>query len=45
MVGIVLTGSALILGLGGFGSWVVGVMFITGGVLMVTGIARLKLWT
>ena len=28
MVGVMLVGSALILGLGGFGSWVVAVMFI-----------------
>ena len=45
MVGIMLTSLALILGLGGLGSWVVAVMFVIGAVSMVTGIARLKLWT
>ena len=42
MVGVMLVGSALILGLGGFGSWVVAVMFIAGSVLMVAGLANLR---
>ena len=40
MVGVMLVGSALILGLGGFGSWVVALMFVTGAVLLVAGIAE-----
>ena len=45
MVGLMLVGSATILGLAGFGSWVVAVIFVTGGVLLVTGIAKLRSWT
>ena len=42
MVGIMLVGSALILGLGGFGSWVVALMFVMGAVLLVAGIAKVN---